>query len=160
MPIRLPVAGASSGLRVAAVGQAVFGGHGLQRPDEDSPVAAAAHAGRFARRRADQAASQRQGVVAPDHLDRGAVVAVPQVGDEAGDVDVGRAGLVARGGMMRQIETHALRTGLAPHVAFPLARGSSAGSWSMARRPPAPAQPVAAPRLPGRPDGQARRGRG
>ena len=35
-------------LRVAAVGEAVLGRLGLQRPDEDGAVAAAAHADRFA----------------------------------------------------------------------------------------------------------------
>ena len=92
-----PLAGSGRdlGLRVTALGQAVLGRLGLQRPDEDGTVAAAAHAGRFARRRADQATGQRQRVVAPDDLDGGAIVAVTEVGDEARDVDVGRTRAVA-----------------------------------------------------------------
>ena len=96
----LAAVGRDLGPGVAAVGQAMLGGLGLQRPDEDGAVVAAAHAGRFARRRADQAAGQRQRVVAADDLDRGAVVAVAQVGHEARDVDVGRAGAVAGRGMV------------------------------------------------------------
>ncbi len=74
---------------IAALGQAVLGRHGFQRSDEDGAVAAAAHANGFTRRRADQAADQRQRVVAPDDLDGGAIVAVTQVRDKARDIDVG-----------------------------------------------------------------------
>ena len=110
--------GRQLGLRVAAVGEAVLGRLGLQRPDEDGAVAAAAHAGGFARRRADQAAGQRQRVVAPDDLDRGAIVAVAEVGHEARDVDVGRTRAVAGRRVAHQAEP--LGAGLAPHVLLPL----------------------------------------
>ena len=105
-------------LRVAALSQAVLGRLGLQRPDEDRAVAAAAHAGGFARRRADQAADQRQRVIAPDDLDGGTIVAVTEVGDEAGDVDVGRTGAVAGRGIALQAKP--LGTGLTPDMALPL----------------------------------------
>ena len=51
--------GRDLGFRVATLGEAVLGRLGLERPDEDGPVAAAAHAGGFAGRRTDEAASQR-----------------------------------------------------------------------------------------------------
>ena len=105
-------------LRVTALGQAVFGRLGLQRPDEDRAVAAAAHAGGFARRRADQAADQRQRIVAPDDFDGGAIVAVTEVGHEARDVDVGRTRAVA--GRRIVFQAQALGAGLAPDMAFPL----------------------------------------
>jgi hypothetical protein len=113
--------GRDLGLRIAAIGQAVLGSFGLQRPDEDGVVVAAAHAGRFTRRRADQAAGQRQRVVAADDLDRGAVVAMAEVGHEARDVDVRRAGAVAgRGVPFQEVDADALRARLAAHMLFPL----------------------------------------
>ena len=69
-------------------------------------------------RRADETAGQRQRVVAPDDLDRGAIVTVAEVGHEARDVDVGRAGAVARRRPRREAEP--LRAGLPPDVALPL----------------------------------------
>ncbi len=116
---------------IAAVGEAVLGGLGLQRTDEDGPVAAAANAGRFARRRADQAADQRQRVVAPDHLDGGTVVAMTEVGDEARDVDVGRTGAVAGRRAVRQVQAQAFRARVAPDMLLPLlaevAQGTAQG---------------------------------
>ena len=115
-----PLAGVGRqvGSGVAAVGQAVQGGGGFQGPDEQRAVAAAAHAGGLARRRADQAAHQRQGVVLPDDFDGGPIVAVAEMGHEAGDVDVGRAGAVTR--RRAPLEAHPFRAGLAPGVVFPL----------------------------------------
>ncbi len=110
--------GGDLGFRISAIRQAVLGRLGLQRPDEDRAVAAAAHAGRFAWRRTDQPAGQRQRVVAPDDLDGGTIVAIAEVGHEGRDVDVGRAGAVARRGIA--LEAQPLRAGLAPRVAFPL----------------------------------------
>ena len=106
------------GFRVAAIGEAVLGRLGLQRPDEDGAVVAAADALGFARRRADQAAGQRQRVVAPDDLDGRAVVPVAEVGDEGRDVDVGRTRAMAGRGPARKAEP--LRAGLPPDVALPL----------------------------------------
>ena len=117
-PDPLARVGCQLGSRVASVVEAVLGRLGLQRLDEDGTVAAAAHAGGLARRRADQAAGQRQRVVAPDHLDRGLVVAVPEMGDEARDVDVGRARAMAGRRVAHQAEP--LRTRLAPRVLLPL----------------------------------------
>ena len=112
--------GRDLGLRVAALSQAMFGCHGLQRPNKDGSVAAAAHAGRFARRRADQAAGQRQRVVAANDLNGGTIVAMTEVGYEAGNVDIGRTGLVARRRVVLQIQAQSLRAGLTANVAFPL----------------------------------------
>ena len=106
------------GFGVAAVGEAVLGCLGLHRPDGHGAVAAAADAGRFARRGADQATGQRQRVVTPDDLDRRPVVAMADVSDEARDVDVGRARAVARRGLV--LEAQPLRAGLAPGVLLPL----------------------------------------
>ena len=85
------------GFRVAAVGEAVLGRLGLHRPDKHGAVAAAAKAGRFARRGADQATGQRQRVVTPHDLDRRPVVTMADVSDELRDVDVGRARAAAHG---------------------------------------------------------------
>ncbi len=106
------------GFRVAAVREAMFGRLGFQRTDEDGTVAAAAHARRFARRGTDEAARQRQRVVFADDLDGGAIVAVAEMRDEAGDVDVGRACAVTRRGLVFQAQS--LGTGLTPGVLFPL----------------------------------------
>ncbi len=106
------------GPRVAPVGEAVLGRLGLQRPDEHGAVAAAANAGRLARRGADQAAGQRQRVIAPHDLDRRPVVAMTDVSDEARDVDVGRTRAVAGRGLV--LEAQPLRAGLAPSVTLPL----------------------------------------
>ena len=118
MPIRFPVSGASSGLRVAALGEAVLGRLGLHRADEDGAVVGAPDAGRFAWCRADQAAGQRQRVVAADDLDGGAIVAVTEMGHEARDVDVGRTRAVA--GRHPGYQAEALGAGLAPDVLLPL----------------------------------------
>ena len=118
MPIRLPVSGAISRFRVAAVGEAVLGRLGLHRPDEHGAVAAAANAGRFARRGADQAAGQRQRVITPDDLDRRSIVAMADVGDEARDVDVRRTRAVT--GRRLTLQAEPLRAGLAPGMPFPL----------------------------------------
>ena len=114
----LPRRRSDLGPRVAAIGEAVLGRLGLQRPDEDGTVMAAANTGGLARRGADEAAGQGQRVVAPDDLDGGAMVAPTEVRDEGRDVDVGRAGTMA--GCRLPLQAEPLRTGLAPDVAFPL----------------------------------------
>ena len=96
----------------------MFGRLGFQRADEDGAVAAAAHARRLARRGADEAARERQRVVLADDLNGGAIVAVAEMRDEAGDVDVGWACAVTGRGLVLQAQP--LGTGLSPGVLFPL----------------------------------------
>ena len=153
MPTRLPVADASSGR----------GSHrppGSARPpwpsgsDEDRTRPAAAHAGGFARRRAHQAAHERQRVVAPDDFDRGAVVTLPDRGHEARDVDVGGARAVA--GRRVAFEAETLRAGFAPRVLLPLlaevrselpSGQAAARPWAaISRRPPRVGEVPCAPR--------------
>ena len=135
----------------------MLGGLGLQRPDEHRAVAAAAHAGRFARRRADQAAGQRQRVVAPDDLDRRAVVAVAEVGHEARDVDVGRAGAVAGRGVA--LEAQPLRAGLAADMLLPLLAEVAQRAAQRPGRGEALRRPVRAPARRATRDDRRRRGR-
>ena len=149
--------GRKLGLRVAAVGEAVLGRLGLHRPDEDGAVVAAADAGGFARGRADEAAGQRQRVVAPDDLDGGAIVPVAEVGHEARDVDVRRAGAVAGRGPRAKGRAPPGRTPAGRGA--PTARGSGAASCRAATRPPAPAWRTPSPSRRARRDARPRRGR-
>ena len=107
-------------MRIAALCEAVLSCLGLHRPDEYGAVAAAAHAGGFARRRTDQArpTDQRQRIIAPDDLDGGTIVAMANVGHEARYVDIGRTGAVAGRCIAHQAKP--LRTGHTPDMLFPL----------------------------------------
>ena len=104
--------------RVTALGQTVLCRLGLQRTDKDGTVVAAANAGGFARRRTDEAADQRQRVVATDDFNGGTIVAIAEMSHEAGDVDVGRTCAMARCCMGFQAKS--LRARLTPDMLFPL----------------------------------------